>query len=180
MTVSGTNLAADRPASGNGYRWSGYPLIWGWATWARAWRRYDGSMSRWPDLRAAGWLDDLFADRHAVAYWTHLFDETYERGSTWDYAWVFASWLHGGLSAVPDVNLVTNVGFRADATHTREGDLSPFAGMPVQPMGFPLVHPAAAVRDAEVDEVLERDVFSGNVHRMFERLRLARRMARVS
>jgi hypothetical protein len=47
-------------------------------------------------------------------------------------------------------------------------------------MGFPLVHPAAQVRDAEVDEALERDVFSGNVHRMFERLRLARRMARVS
>jgi hypothetical protein len=39
---------------------------------------------------------------------------------TWDYQWTYSAWKHGGLAALPQVNLVTNLGFRSDATHTTE------------------------------------------------------------
>jgi hypothetical protein len=54
---------------------------------------------------------------------------------------VFACWLNAGLSAVPAVNLVSNVGFGPNSTHTRE-PLSWFANLPTRAMAFPLRHPS--------------------------------------
>jgi hypothetical protein len=178
MAISGNNFSSDLAARADRYRYSRYPLIWGWATWRRAWRCYDPAMSRWPELRDSGWLEELLGDRHAAGYWSHLFERTYTEGGSWDYAWVLACWLHGGLSVVPDVNLVTNIGFRADATHTRSAE-SAFANLPTAEARFPLRHPATVVRDADGDRFLEDVLFSGNLVRMFERLRQARRLARM-
>ena len=36
---------------------------------------------------------------------------------TWDYQWFFTRLSQSGLSTVPRVNLVSNLGFRGDATH---------------------------------------------------------------
>jgi hypothetical protein len=177
MTISGDNFDFDRASQTDGpsYRYSRYPLIWGWATWRRAWQAHDARMSQWPALRNAGWLEEIFDDPHAVAYWSHSFERTY-KGEGWDYAWALTSWLEGALSVVPEVNLVTNVGFRSDATHTRDSDLSPFANVPTRPIGLPLRHPRQVTRDVEADRFLEDVLFSGNVGRMFDRLRRARRV----
>jgi hypothetical protein len=176
MSISGDNLESGAAPAGRGYRYSRYPLIWGWATWRRAWQLHDPAMSRWPELRDERWLDTIFEDRLAFAYWSHQFQTTYESEGSWDYAWVLSCWLNGGLSVIPDVNLVTNAGFRADATHTRNDDLSPFANLPVRPMSFPVSHPSEVVRDVEADAFLEDVLFSGNLARMFERVRRARRL----
>ncbi len=180
MTVSGDNFDFSPPPADSSYRYSRYPLIWGWATWRRAWQAHDPLIPRWPELREARWLEQLFDDPHAVAYWSHHFDRTHRGEGSWDYAWVMSSWLAGGLAIVPEVNLVTNVGFRADATHTRDDDLSPFANMPTRPMRFPLRHPGRRTADDAADSLLEDVLFSGNVHRMFERLRDARRTQRAA
>src|SRR5205823_12199605 len=100
------------------YYFSRYPTIWGWATWARAWDRCDLRMSRWPGLKEQGWLNSLSDDPVFVAYWSHVLQSAYEGMDTWDYAFLLACWVNGGLTAVPAVNLVSNIGFRPDATHT--------------------------------------------------------------
>ena len=157
------------------YRFSRYPLIWGWATWARAWRHFDPAIERWPQQRADGWLLRQTGDSVAASYWGHLFDQVRAGGGSWDFAWLHACWTHGGLSVVPTTNLVSNLGFRADATHTkvRPDARSPFAAMPTVPMRFPLRHPAEIAADAETDRFLERVLFSGNIRRTFARLRAA-------
>lgn len=38
--------------------------------------------------------------------------------NTWDYQWFFTNQVNSGLTALPNVNLVSNVGFGDDATHT--------------------------------------------------------------
>jgi hypothetical protein len=38
---------------------------------------------------------------------------------TWDYPWTASVWFHNGLTATPNVNLVSNIGFGPDATHTK-------------------------------------------------------------
>jgi hypothetical protein len=131
-------------------------------------------MSRWPELRDAGWLDELLGQREAVQYWAYMFERTYVDGLSWDYAWVFASWLAGGLSVTPVRNLVTNVGFRADATNTRAEYRGVFAGVPAVASEFPLRHPARVERDVAADGFLEDVMFSGNVGRLFERIRARR------
>lgn len=39
---------------------------------------------------------------------------------TWDYQWSFACFINDGLSIIPKVNLVENIGFGEKATHTKK------------------------------------------------------------
>jgi Glycosyl transferase family 2 len=153
------------------YRFSRYQHIWGWATWDRAWRLHDSELSRWPELRDSGWLETVLGDRHAVDYWTYLFEQTYTERHTWDHAWQLSAWLADGLSVVPQRNLVTNVGFRDDATNTRPEQRNAFADLPARAMEFPLRHPPRVERDADADRAVEDAMFGGNVRRLFARLR---------
>lgn len=174
LSISGNNFAAGPDERGLSYRFSRYPHIWGWATWRRAWRQYDPALATWPELRRGGWLEELLGDPQAVQYWSYMFERCHAEGYTWDYAWVFASWVAGGLSAVPNRNLVTNVGFRADATNTHAEFRGVFADVPAAAMDFTLNHPSLVERDVDADRFTEDVVFSGNVGRLFERIRARR------
>lgn len=152
MMISGDNFQARRRESS--YYYSRYTHIWGWATWRRAWRHYDETLARWPEFRDGGWLEQLLDTREA-RYWDAIFQAVYERRiDTWDYQWAFACWTQGALAVMPSVNLVSNHGFRSDATHTVGN--SSLAALPVRPMEFPLSHPPFVVRDREADEYTRR------------------------
>src|SRR5271157_5323503 len=128
------------------YTFSRYPEIWGWATWKRAWQTYDADMSNWCDLRKTDWLYRLLGSRPAARFWREVFDSAYAGDiDTWDYQWIFSSWLQGALAAIPNTNLVTNVGFGPDATHTRE--TTTLAHRPASPIELPLRHPPEPVAD---------------------------------
>ncbi len=158
--ISGDNFQGRRARSEYSYYFSRYTHIWGWATWRRAWRLYDHQMKRWPELRAAGWLSAMLGERAAVDYWRRIFDETHgEKNSSWAYRWTYSAWTHGGLTILPKVNLVSNIGFGATATHTLIRYRARSA-LPVQPMEFPLKHPPACVREEDADAYTQRTVFA--------------------
>lgn len=170
LSVSGDNFQFGLRRSPASYYFSRYSHIWGWATWRRAWSLYDPAMARWPALRDAGWLEHVLGDAQAVQYWSYIFQTNFETGETWDYAWLFASWLQGGLHALPAVNLVANHGFGPTAMHTRAVN-SKFASMPTEPVAFPLTHPPAVAAWAEADLFTEEIMFSGSLRQMFARVR---------
>jgi hypothetical protein len=176
LAISGNDFSSDPRGRPDRYRCSRYPLVWGWATWRRAWRLHDAAMSDWPRLRDSAWLEQLLCDPHAVAYWRHIFEQTYRGQTSWDYAWTFTCWRHAGLSIHPEVNLVTNVGFSSEATNTRVAN-SVFANLPTVPAEFPLQHPGEIARDAEADELLEDVMYSGNLGRLFTRIRRGHEIA---
>jgi hypothetical protein len=69
---------------------------------------------------------------------------------TWDGKWAFACVLHHGLSIVPKVNLISNIGYGPGATNTTSAD-DERANVPVQGLQFPLVHPTAIVPNTQAD-----------------------------
>lgn len=155
MSVSGDNFQFDRYASPYSYYYSRYVHIWGWATWRRAWRLYDPSMVQWPMLRAHGWLNDFLGDPVEARYWSDTFDSVYQgHVDTWDFQLVYAHWVNHALSVVPSQNLVSNLGFRADGTHTKAA--SPLSSLPTRPMQFPLGHPPGMVRNVAADAFYAR------------------------
>lgn len=159
MVVSGDNFQGTHSTGKPSYYFSIHPHCWGWATWRRAWAKYDNAMRLWPSLRATGWLDGYLGDRRAAEYFQRIFDLTYSgRINSWAYIWTFSCWAQHGLSILPAVNLISNIGFGEHATHTKRGDL-PYAELPTEEMPFPLVHPVAVFRDYAADTYTNRAVF---------------------
>jgi hypothetical protein len=176
MSIGGNNFQFNRPASSDSYYFSRHSLIWGWATWRSAWETNDPEMTAWPELRDSDWLAGFLDERHAAAYWAHALESTYRDRDTWDRPWQLSCWLRGGLHVIPNNNLVSNIGFREDAAHTRPetGDLL-VGDLPTDPISFPLRHPAEVRRNAEADRDLDAVMFGGTVTSMFDRLLMVRR-----
>jgi len=107
-------------------------------------------MLAWPDFKESAQFRQICSNRLERQYWTWYFDRMYsaDRPDTWDYQWTFACWLHGGLSITPSVNLVSNLGFRSDGTHTTSD--SPWANLPTYDIGH-IVHPPKISADRSAD-----------------------------
>ena len=148
-SISGSNLQLGRRRGSADYYFSRITHIWGWATWRRAWRQIDIDLGAWPEARNAGFLSSVLRDPRVIAYWTDIFDKTRRREiDSWGYPWFFTCLTRNGLTAVPNTNLVTNIGIGSDATHTK-GDSSAL-GIPAGEL-WKFNHPAAVVHDEEAD-----------------------------
>lgn len=158
--ISGDNFQFGRKRNEYSYYVSRYPHIWGWASWRRAWKNYDINMNTWPEIRDGKWLEDFLGDSKSAQYWSRLFERTYQgKIDTWDYQWTFACWMQNSLTILPNVNLISNIGFGSDAVHTKDKNM--FAEMETYPITFPLAHPPHALRDSRADKYTEKHNYSG-------------------
>lgn len=142
------------------YRFSTWASVWGWATWADRWQAHRAWFPRShreddhrptrsrPAVPAPGSLVTSATRRHFVEAADS--DDLITHG--WDKHWWITIAAADGLSATPRPNLVENIGFGADATHTAEAD---HYGEPAVPVTFPLHHPASVARDVEIERELE-------------------------
>jgi hypothetical protein len=148
MTISGTNYQRERRTV-HSYYFSRYMHCWGWATWRDAWRQFDHKMSTWPSVRNQKWLSQIFVSRSAVSYWRDIFDRVYGNEiDSWAYAWQYSIWMRGGLNVIPEVNLVENIGFGDEATHTKsETSVATKASI----MDDPIRHPEVLIRHRYAD-----------------------------
>ena len=180
FVISGDNFQQSTPRTPHSYYFSRYNFGWGWATWKRAWNHFDLDTSLWPEIRDGDWLVDILQDPLAITYWKDLFDQVHAgKIDTWDYQWTFACWMQSGLTVVPAVNLVKNIGFGEDATHTTDESSS---GPPAENLTFPLSHPPTVLRDDRADSLTQRNHFGfGKIgywdrFRYFFRTRLMRHL----
>ncbi len=126
-----------------------------WATWRRAWQYHDLGIKMWPKVRDSSWLFDFLIYPTAVEQFKNVFEKTYTMGGNvdyWDYQWCLCCWLQNGLVVVPETNLVKNIGYGDDATHTKSvKNHEVDANLLVKDLAFPLRHPPYMVRDREAD-----------------------------
>ena len=90
----------------------------------------------------------MFDDPIERDYWAKIWERLFETGipDTWDYRWSLVCMANSGLTALPNRNLVTNIGFGHGATHTFEQINQPV----VKELGL-LSHPRLICRDAKAD-----------------------------
>lgn len=151
MMISGCNLLGDWKSDLQNYHFSYYGGIWGWASWKRAWKHYDYYMKLWKYEEARNCVRNVIVDPEQYLYREEMLSKAF-RGEldTWDYQWSFARLLQSGLSVVPCVNLVSNIGFGKDATHTFNS-LDSKANLPLSSMSFPLREPYGLAVEREYD-----------------------------
>jgi hypothetical protein len=157
--ICGCNFQNGRKRDQYSYYFSRYTHVWGWGTWARAWKHYDVDMQLWQVALAEGYLRGMFRNEQTLDYWTVTFQAVSEGNiDTWDYQWAFACWLNNMLAVLPQVNLITNIGFGEEATHTAD-PFSEAAEKAAFSMIFPLVHPPFVMRHETADEYTDEQQF---------------------
>ena len=156
--IAGTSLIPESTVPVQSHFLSKYSGIWGWATWRRAWQTYSYDLSC---LTAEEWkkvVEQKCVNAVERRYWLHILDLMLKGEiDTWDFQVQFCSWKANALHVTSSVNLVQNLGFRPDGTHTKEvsslsdrrvmANLPPYALLPV-----------------EADIALDRIVFSEKLH----------------
>jgi hypothetical protein len=141
MSIGSQQYFKSLSQSEYSYSFSKYHHCWGWATWKRAWKKYDGSMTKWPLLRENNWLTGVGGYAGFETYWKPIFDKCYDgKISSWAYAWSLSCWTQSGLSIIPQKTLVRNIGFGDEATHTFKAPNS-LMDIPVGEILFPIIHP---------------------------------------
>jgi len=160
VAVSGQNVQFGRRRTEYSYYFSLYNHCWGWASWRRAWQYNDFDMKLWSEIKARDFLRDILVDENAVKCWAELFQATYDGYiDTWDNQWTLAAWIQSGLSILPNINLVSNIGFGPESTHT-PGKGSKFANIPTEAMEFPLKHPPFMIRNRQADSFTQKILYN--------------------
>jgi hypothetical protein len=166
--ITGNNFQDGRKRGDAAYYFSKYNHCWGWASWRRAWQYYQGDLPFWQDWqRSDDWLNKT-PDRVERRYWSEIFNRVIQNEiNSWAYPWTASVWRHGGLTATPNVNLVTNIGFGPEGTHTFSRQNKEL--LPTQGLG-PLTHPTHVKQNLQADRYVFDHHLGGIEHRLFQRL----------
>ena len=152
MQINGHNFQFGQKRGTASYYFTKHNICWGWASWRRAWKRFDIAVKDWPRYRNTSWARAIVGDPRAAAFWSDKFEQAYQTDGNpgnWDFQWDFAHWTHGGLSISPNASLVSNIGAGEDATHSKT--VFPLLYLPTAPMSFPLIHPTSVETDVVAD-----------------------------
>jgi hypothetical protein len=158
--ISGNNFQDGKHRGNGSYYFSRYNHVWGWATWRRAWQEYDAELKTWPKFRDLGLLNNVLEDSREVSYWSSILDSffTEKRIDTWDCQWTYTCWANSGLTVLPNVNLVSNIGFGPDSTNTTADSIKGISALPVKNIED-IKHPTFLVRDVIADRYTFKKMF---------------------
>jgi hypothetical protein len=122
MHIGGTNFQNNNIISNESYYFSRITHIWGWATWKRAWIYYDVLMRNYNTTILKKIFLDYKFNPDSLTYFLKAFNNVYHNKiDTWDYQWTYTVWRENGLAIIPNENLVSNIGFNSNSTHTLDG-----------------------------------------------------------
>jgi hypothetical protein len=159
MAVGGTNYLKNLDLGGDSYFFSKYTHSWGWATWKRAWIKFDHFLIELKQFKKSNKISKIDNRFIFKRHWYKIFDNiksNKEYNHIWDYQWLYSVWNYDGLIVVPSVNLISNIGFGAEATHTFEkSSLSDTETFKLNE----LIHPIKIVRNREADSEISHLVF---------------------
>jgi len=150
MHLSASNFQQGINRGDGSYYFSRLAHIWGWATWRRAWKKYDFTLNRYHNHSTI----DLHPRFRSLV-------KQVQNGSldTWDVQWTMSVWWSNGFAITPKTNLVKNIGYGdKNATHTKA---SPPKWVRRMQHGCidNIVHPKEIQIDKEADDFTLRTVY---------------------
>ena len=147
--ISGNNPIAHKCSMEYDYSFSKLPLIWGWATWARTWKKYDIDIKTWPLMKKDPVWKRTFTLKTRW-FITAEFDELYDhKYDAWDYQMLYAVAVNDALCVVPSNNLIFNAGFGAGSSHT--ADAPDWLLNEASSVDFPIRHVPVMKRNIDFD-----------------------------
>ena len=133
------------------YDFSRYQVAGAWASWRRFWVSYDVDLKSVDAKAFHRRCKKLLLERAEADWWYFKLLEIQKdkaKKSYWDYQCLITLLLNSGITIMPKRNLISNIGFDEEGTHTLtnngRGDRKAF---PI----LPLVHPKQIVVDKARD-----------------------------
>jgi hypothetical protein len=151
--ITGSNFQKGIKRTDGDYYFSHLTHVWGWASWRRVWKNYDIDMSQWPQFRKEKHLKNIFYSERIIRLLEGAFEKVFaNKINTWDYQLLFSNLSQNGLNIIPNSNLISNIGYNVDATHTATQN-DEYSNMPVKGL--------TTFRSPTITRVcLEADLFS--------------------
>lgn len=132
---------------------------WGWASWARAWKRMDMSMSKWSEqslcklIRPFG----VFKGCMMYYYWNRTYKNIY-KSTSWATRWAFTIFAENGLCIIPGDNFALNIGMDGGA-HYEHGDVNPYAHLKIGALYEPIRYNDDIKLDLHQQKLCNKDFF---------------------
>jgi hypothetical protein len=153
MMISGNNFQGGVKRGDGDYYFSSLPHIWGWASWRRVWRKYNFDVKDFPDFLKNKTIANVFDKKDVQKFWLEKIKEVYTHHlDTWDYQLGYAIWKNDGICISPNINLVSNIGFGAGATHTLAAS-DVVTNVSSKSMSLPLIHPGEVMVNKDADNL---------------------------
>lgn len=155
--ISGINRQDSWNFAQQSYHFCLYGSFWGWATWKRAWNLYSNYRQLLGDQEVQQNIANLIDNEVQLNY-----IQKTSQIDNWDYQWNFVQLAYNGLSIIPALNLVKNIGFSGQATHTKGISILKInnAYLDLFDIKFPLKHPVSM----EIDRIYDKKHFSWDVY----------------
>lgn len=155
--IGGNNFGSTSPKSRSDYVFIRYPQVWGWATWKTRWASYDKDLTHVDQSQYAllSMKDTLgLTYNEALSLKERNLQSAEGLIDAWDYQWQAIVNLNHGLCVVPGINLISNLGDGADATHTA-GD-SERTHLSIADISSPFRHPKSFFIDYSMERLFKR------------------------
>jgi len=135
------------------YTFTRFPQVWGWASWSNRWKSYDKNLSSWVNnsqntiLALQTTLN--ISKQEALTLKNNFKKAAMGQIDTWDYQWQATVILNHGIVISPKHNLISNLGYGLDATHTKGDDKRTF--LQTAPVALPLKHQVHFLINSETE-----------------------------
>lgn len=148
--IGGCNFQFGQIKGDGSYYFSELFYIWGWASWKRVWKNYDVDLSLFESFKTNNYIKNTAIYSLFEKYWLDCFENTANKNiDTWDYQYMFSNIINNRLAIIPNNNLISNIGFGEEATHTKE--ITVFSNIPTMDI-YNLTHPKFMIPDLSADK----------------------------
>ncbi len=156
LHINGSNHQFGIKRGFSDYYFSIYPHVWGWATWKRAWERYDFIMRDMEFYQKV----KIFKKYAQISLMNSVYNGDVD---TWDIQWAYSVLKNRGLVITPNINLISNIGFGETATHTNSKIPNYIKYSINGSIDFPVSHPILKWRNIFADRFTA--VFVHNIYK---------------
>lgn len=141
MHISGTNLITENALCREmpySYFFSEIPFCWGWASWARAWKKFNPDFDTW--IKHKETISETIGNSD-LEIW-QIATMAFENGfrDSWDIQWCVDVMNNNGLSVLPKQNLVSNIGTGEGASYMP--DIGIVNNLKTTSSDNPIIHPS--------------------------------------
>lgn len=158
-----STIPADMLLNNDSYYFSKFNHIWGWASWANRWKSYDVNIGLYLDFKKNNLIKNITENKILQEFWLNNFTSVSQKKiDTWDYQWYFATWVNSGISIIPTKNLISNIGFGHEATHTSDEN-NKLSKIKTNEIDLPLTHPNILMPNIIYDEYNAKYLFELNI-----------------